>query len=52
MMLKNFHFFTAAILNWVKALEEGGCEVLIPDSFRFMANDNRIRIFFATIPVR
>lgn len=51
MMIRNFFFFTATILNWLKVLEDDSYKDVIIDSFRFMVNHKRVRIFsFVIMP--
>jgi hypothetical protein len=38
MMIKNFFFFTATILNWFKVLENDSYKDVIIESFRFLVD--------------
>jgi hypothetical protein len=45
MMIKNFFFFTATILNWFKVLENDSYKDVIIESFRYLVDENRVKIF-------
>ena len=45
MMIKNFFFFTATILNWFKVLENDSYKDVIIESFRYLVDEKRVKIF-------
>ena len=45
MMIKNFFFFTATILNWFKVLENDSYKDVIIESFRYLVDEKRVNIF-------
>ena len=51
MMIKNFYFFTATVLNWKHILNPDKYKDIIIESFKFLVNKNRVRIFaFVIMP--
>ena len=44
-MIKNFYFFTATILEWKHILRLDKYKDIIIESFKFIVNENRVRIF-------
>ncbi|MBK8381778.1 MAG: transposase [Ignavibacteria bacterium] len=44
-MIKNFFFFTATVLNWKHILKPDKYKDIIIESFKFLVNKNRVRIF-------
>jgi len=44
-MIKNFFFFTATVLNWKHILNPDKYKDIIIESFKFLVNKNRVRIF-------
>ena len=50
-MIKNFFFFTATVLNWKHFLNPDKYKDIIIESFKFLVNKNRVRIFaFVIMP--
>ena len=50
-MIKNFFFFTATVLNWKHILNPDKYKDIIIESFKFLVNKNRVRIFaFVIMP--
>jgi len=50
-MIKNFYFFTATVLNWKHILNPDKYKDIIIESFKFLVNKNRVRIFaFVIMP--
>ena len=50
-MIKNFFFFTATVLNWKHILNPDKYKNIIIESFKFLGNKNRVRIFaFVIMP--
>ena len=50
-MIKNFFYFTATVLNWKNILKTGKYKDVLIDSFRFLVNKERVRIFaFVIMP--
>ncbi len=50
-MIKNFYFFTATILEWKHILTQDKYKDIIIESFRFLVNEMRVRIFaFVIMP--
>ena len=50
-MIKNFFFFTATVLNWKHILNPDKYKNIIIESFKFLVNKNRVRIFaFVIMP--
>ena len=50
-MIKNFFFFTATVLNWKHILNPDKYKDIIIESFKFLGNKNRVRIFaFVIMP--
>ena len=45
MMIKNFFFFTATILNWFKVLENDSYKDVIIESFRYLVDEKHVKIF-------
>lgn len=51
MIIKNFFFFTATILNWFKVLENDSYKDVIIESFRYLVDEKRVKIFaFVIMP--
>ena len=50
-MIKNFYFFTATVLEWKHLLKPDKFKDVIIESFRFLVNKFRVRIFaFVIMP--
>ena len=50
-MIKNFFFFTATVLNWKHILNPDKYKDIINESFKYLVNKNRVRIFaFVIMP--
>ena len=50
-MIKNFFFFTATVLNWKHILNPDKYKDIIIESFKYLVNKNRVRIFaFVIMP--
>ena len=44
-MIKNFFYFTATVLNWKHILKADKYKDVLIESFRFLVNKERVRIF-------
>ena len=51
MMIKNFYFFTATVLEWKHVLKFDKFKDVIIESFKFLLEKGRLRIFaFVIMP--